>query len=89
MKLKDTIELLDTRQTRRIKNTGKEYVIFRISVFNAGTAVRLVCTNTYRDIANSRTYNGYDFIAESAVLRDMLLIGRQQYRHQEEDGGMV
>ena len=72
MKLKDAIELLSTKQIRRIKNTGKEYVIFRISVFNAGVTVRLICTNTYKDICNSRTYNGYDFIADSSMLRDEL-----------------
>lgn len=58
----DKIKEISTKDLLRIINTDKEYIIVNFSVFNSGAAVWVTCTNTYKDIFNSSTYNGYDFI---------------------------
>lgn len=59
--VKNVLLSLNEKQIKRIKNTNKEYIYFYVSVFNAGSRVRLKCSDTYKNIPQ----NGYNFVLES------------------------
>lgn len=69
--VKAVLNELSEKQIKRIKNTSKEFIIFEVSVFNAGAVVRIKCTNNYKPI-NENTWNGYDFWLESNDAVDCL-----------------
>ncbi len=58
----DRLTDVSTGDLLRVINSNKEYFIVNYSVSNSGAAVWINCTNTYKDIGSSSTYNGYDFI---------------------------
>lgn len=53
-----------TKELLRAIKSNKSYCYFKISVFNAGTSINVVNTDTYKEI-NQNTWNGYDFIIEN------------------------
>ena len=62
----EVIERLTEKQVRKITNTQKEYVIFRINVGNGGYGVTISVTNHCRIPSDSRSWNGYDFLLETS-----------------------
>jgi len=61
MTLTNALSETPTKELLRALNSEKECLYFEISVFNAGAAISIVCTNIYRQI-NRNTWNGYDFL---------------------------
>lgn len=64
MSLLTYLAIVSEKELRRCLKSGKSYLDIRISVFNAGTVVRVICTDRYRE-RNANTWNGYDFIIEN------------------------
>jgi len=62
--LSDVLVSAPFREIRRAMNTNKEYLHFKISVFNVGVAIEIVCTDNPTPISD-RTWNGYDFKSEN------------------------
>ena len=58
----DKLSDVTTKDLLRIINSNKEYFIVNYRVSNSGAAVWVNCTDTYKDIGSSSTYNGYDYI---------------------------
>lgn len=48
----------------RALNSEKSYLSFKISVFNVGANIKVICTDTYKEI-NRNNWNGYDFRFEN------------------------
>lgn len=48
----------------RALNSEKCYLSFKISVFNVGANIKVICTDAYKEI-NRNTWNGYDFCFEN------------------------
>ena len=64
MTLTNIISELSDKQLNRVLNTNKAYLYFKISVFNVGANIQIICTDNYKHISN-RTWNGYDFCTEN------------------------
>lgn len=64
MTLTNTIANAPTFVLKRALNSDKEYLYFKISVFNVGAHIRVKCTNNFTP-PSYRTWNGYDFIVEN------------------------
>lgn len=62
--VENTLLSTNTGDLLRAYYSNKEYVLFNISVFNAGVSISIKCTNIYKEI-NPNTWNGYDFICEN------------------------
>ena len=67
MTLTSIISELSEKQIKRLLNTNKAYLYFKISVFNVGANITVICTDNYKDISN-KTWNGYDFCTENDKL---------------------
>lgn len=63
--IKLVLEQLTAKDISRITKTNKEYIIFNVSVYNIGTVIRVKYTDKYRNPAEKRYWNGYDFILET------------------------
>ena len=48
----------------RALNSEKSYLSFEISVFNVGANIKVICTDTYKEI-NRNKWNGYNFSFEN------------------------
>ena len=64
MTLLTILKETSTKELLRAIKSNKNYCYFKISVFNVGTQITIVNTDTYKDI-NPNTWNGYDFILEN------------------------
>lgn len=67
MTLLTTLKESPTKELLRAYNSDKGYLYFDISVFNAGAAINIICTNTFKQI-NYGNWNGYDCIHENDSL---------------------
>lgn len=64
MTLTSILSETNIKELKRAFNSQKEYLYFKISVFNVGISIQVICTNTFR-YPNYNTWNGYDFIIEN------------------------
>jgi len=64
MSLINTLQTSPIKELLRAFNSSKDYLFFDISVFNAGVAINIKCTDAYKEI-NRNYWNGYDFIIEN------------------------
>jgi hypothetical protein len=62
--LRNTLENTETAQLLRAYYSTKAYLIFDISVFNAGISIFIKCTDIFK-FMNNNTWNGNDFIIEN------------------------
>ena len=74
----EVIERLSEKQVRKIANTQKEYVIFRINMANAGYGLTISVTNNCRIPSSSKSWNGYDFILEKS---EVIAIIEERFVH--------
>ena len=58
--IKEVIQKIDNRDMKRILNTDKKFILFRISVFNTGFVVQVTCTDDLNR-CNREVRNGYSF----------------------------
>lgn len=62
---------LSSEQKAEIQATDKEFVNFRISVFNAGVVVRTEVSDTPMEIGQD-TWNGYDCSLYTSDVRELM-----------------
>jgi len=61
MTLTSTLSETPTRELLRAYNSDKAYLYFKISVFNVGAAINIICSDQAKEISD-RLWNGYDFM---------------------------
>lgn len=64
MTLTSILSACNIKDLKRALNSDKEYLFFKVSVFNAGVSVQVKCTDIFKSI-NGNTWNGYDCIFEN------------------------
>jgi hypothetical protein len=64
MTLTSTLAATPTKELLRAYNSEKAYLYFKISVFNVGASINIICSDQAKEISD-RTWNGYDFMIEN------------------------
>lgn len=52
------------KDLERALASDKEYLLFRIWVFNVGAIIKIICTDRFINVGG-KNWNGYDFIVEN------------------------
>ena len=67
--VKDVLEMLSKEQIKKIMDSDKEYIIFDVSVFNAGAVVDVIETDEFPFDEDGETfyekYSPYSFVLET------------------------
>lgn len=71
------------KDLKRVLKSEKDWVYFKVDVFNAGMRVTILCTNTYKRI-NYGNWNGYDSIHENDELLKEFIKGVISDKGKEE-----